>query len=379
MPTAANYALFGHLIKLNFNTKLPKTGFSFSGNNWTALSSLIDAFFSIGSDMNQELMIRLFRAIEGDRSDDIVKIAEKIISDEDKKGHTKLAEKLRNVLAISVKSHQSFKRELKTLLPVGVNIPTDKRNNIPLASSVDREFLRHEMVLAREVENKISRVEKEYVARERLAHFGLKPRHKVLLYGAPGCGKSMSAERIAWNIGLPFLKVRFEAIISSYLGESASNLKKMFEAIQDFPCVLLLDEFDFIAKSRSTQNDVGEMHRTVNILLNLLEDYDAPGILVATTNIEGSIDHALFRRFDDIIEIPKPTVEEIKRLLKKTLSAITVSSDFNWDEISIKMEGLSAAMVVKTAKDAAKMTVIKNETVVSINHIYQALEENKFH
>ena len=162
------------------------------------------------------------------------------------------------------------------------------------------------MVLPKLTETKIQRIEKEYVARERLAHFGLKPRQKILFYGSPGCGKSMSAERIAWNIGLPFLKVRFEAIISSYLGESATNLKKLFESVKNYPCVLLLDEFDFIAKARSSGQDVGEMHRVVNILLNLLEDYEAPGLLIATTNLEGALDKASFRRFDDIIEIPKP-------------------------------------------------------------------------
>lgn len=321
-------------------------------------------------------MIRLFRAIEGDRSDDIVKIAEKIIDDERQKGHDKLAERLKAILHTNIKGHQSFTKELKTLLPEGINIPTDKRNNVPLASTVERESLRHEMVLPKEVEQKIARIEKEYVARERLAHFGLKPRQKVLFFGAPGCGKSMSAERIAWNIGLPFLKVRFEAIISSYLGESASNLKKMFESIRHYPCVLLLDEFDFIAKSRTSPNEVGEMHRIVNILLNLLEDYEAPGILIATTNLEGSIDHALFRRFDDIVEIPKPGLEEIKRLLKKSLSSVQVSNDLNWDEVARRMEGMSAALVVKAAKDAAKTAVIKGEKIVDMNHLLQTLSED---
>jgi SpoVK/Ycf46/Vps4 family AAA+-type ATPase len=329
--------------------------------------------------MNQELMIRLFRAIDGDRQDSIVKIAEKIIDDERNRGHVKLADKLRSILENNVNNNVGFKRELKTLLPPGTHIPTDKRNNIPLAAAVEREELRHEMVLSKEVELKIQRIEKEYAARERLAHFGLRPRQKVLFFGAPGCGKSMSAERIAWNIGLPFLKVRFDAIISSYLGESASNLKAMFESIRNYPCVLLLDEFDFIAKSRTSSNEVGEMHRIVNMLLNLLEDFEAPGILVATTNLEGTIDKALFRRFDDIIEIPKPGIEEIDRLLRKSLSSIQVSNDVKWSELAQKMEGLSAALIVKTAKDAAKMTVIKGDKIVSKDHIIQALHETTQH
>ncbi|MCX6786286.1 MAG: ATP-binding protein [Candidatus Kaiserbacteria bacterium] len=325
--------------------------------------------------MNQDLMVRLFRSIEGDSDDDLVKVAKKIIENEKVKGHAKLAGRLRGILDTNVASHLSFKKELKTLLPIGTFIPTDKRHNIPLAVVIDNDKLRHEMILPKPVEATFQSIEKEYVARERLAHFGLKPRQKILLYGAPGCGKSMGAERIAWNIGLPFLKVRFEAIVSSYLGESASNLKSLFESIKHYPCVLLLDEFDFIAKARSSGQDVGEMHRMVNILLNLLEDYDAPGLLIATTNLEGTLDKALFRRFDDIMEIPKPGEEEIARLLKNTLSSISTSSEIDWWDLAKKMAGFSAALVVRVANNAARTAVIQNSKVIGENHLLKALEE----
>lgn len=326
--------------------------------------------------MNQDLMIRLFRSIEGDLDDDIIKVADKIIEDEKQKGHVKLADRLKGILERNVTTHKGFQKKLKPLLPEVTVIPTDKRNGIPLALLIERKNLRHEMVLPKLTETKIQRIEKEYVARERLAHFGLKPRQKILFYGSPGCGKSMSAERIAWNIGLPFLKVRFEAIISSYLGESAANLKKLFESIKNYPCVLLLDEFDFIAKARSSGQDVGEMHRVVNILLNLLEDYEAPGLLIATTNLEGTLDKASFRRFDDIIEIPKPGKEEIVRLLRITLSSIKVSKNIKWDEIATKMKGFSAALVVKVANDAAKTAVIQNRKIVEKEHLLKAFSEN---
>jgi SpoVK/Ycf46/Vps4 family AAA+-type ATPase len=326
--------------------------------------------------MNQDLLLRLFRSIEGDNDDDIVMVAEKIIEDERQKGHSRIADKLKDILQRNIITHTSFKKELKSLLPAGTFIPTDRRNNIPLASVIEREYLRHEMVLPSSVENKIARIEKEYVARERLAHFGLKPRQKILLYGPPGCGKSMSAERIAWNIGLPFLKVSFEAVISSYLGESASNLKKLFEALNSYSCVLLLDEFDFIAKARSTGNDVGEMHRLVNILLNLLEEYSANGLLIATTNLEGALDTALFRRFDDIISIPKPAEDQIILLLKSSLSSMRVSKDIKWRYLAQKMSGFSAALVVKVANNASKMAVIQNMDIVDNNHILKVLKED---
>lgn len=326
--------------------------------------------------MNQELLVRLFRSIEGEPNEDIVKVAEKIIEDETKKGHDKLAARLKEILSKNIQSYSTFRGELKSILPKGITIPTDKRYNIPLATSIERERLRHEMILPPLIEGRLKNIEKEYVARERLKNHGLKPKQKILLYGAPGCGKSMTAERIAWNIGLPFLKVRFEAIISSYLGESASNLKRLFEAIKSFPCVLLLDEFDFIAKARSNGQDVGEMHRLVNILLNLLEDYEAPGILIATTNFEGIIDFALLRRFDEIIEMPKPSENEISRLLTQSLSAMKTKG-IRWPEVSTSLLGFSAALVVKIANDAAKACVIEGKGVLESKHLQKAIDDNQ--
>ena len=176
--------------------------------------------------------------------------------------------------------------------------------------------------------------------------FNLVPKRKILLYGPPGCGKTLSAERIAWNLGLPLLKVRFDSLLSSYFGESASNLRMVFDYCKSEPVVLLLDECDFIAKSRITTQDVGEVPRIVNMLLTLLDEYDAPGLVLATTNLKVSLDEALFRRFDDVIEMPMPGKLERKRLLEMTLSAIPVAPDIDMDKISNQLEGYSAANVV---------------------------------
>ncbi|MCU0467559.1 MAG: ATP-binding protein [Arcicella sp.] len=327
--------------------------------------------------MNKQLLTRLFRSIEGNKSDDIVKVAYTIIENENEQGHEKLATHLKSILESNLNNYKNYRNELKRILPEGVSIPTDKRNNLPLATEIERDKLRHEMVLNPDIEEKIARIEKEFVARERLAHFGLKPRQKILLYGSSGCGKSMSAERIAWNIGLPFLKVRFEAIISSYLGESANNLKVLFESLRAFPCVLLLDEFDFIAKSRTSSQEVGEMHRIVNILLNLMEEYDASGLVIATTNLEGMIDKALFRRFDDVIEITRPQEQEIAQILENTLSAIHLNKDVKLNEIAKEMIGFSAALTVKVANDAAKLAIISGKSEVGLTHFKKSLSENK--
>jgi len=289
----------------------------------------------------------------------------------------RLADKLNSLLTKDRTEPQKFSYEVKQLRSTG--IPTDRRNNIPLAVRIPKEQLRHEMVLDAATEKKIRTIEKEFAAKERLAHHGLKYRRNILIYGAPGCGKSMSAERIAWNLGLPFLKVRFDVMISSFLGETASNLTRLFDGIKDFPCVLLLDEIDIVGKTRSQSQDVGEMHRIVNILLTLLEDYSSQGLLIATTNVEETIDHALFRRFDDIVEMPKPSREEIKRLTKLTISAINQSQEISWDSIITRLEGASSAIVVKVANDAAKLSVIGNEPLLQQFHFEKALEENNFY
>ena len=330
--------------------------------------------------MDQSLLTRLFRSIQGTDDAPLVKVAFSIIEDEKRKGHEKLAEKL-----ITILEGNLARKPIDTILPVlkiakntNFRIPLDRRYNLPLASPVEKELLRHEMVLSAEIEEKINRIENEYVARERLAHHGLKPKQKILFYGAPGCGKSMAAERIAYNIGLPFYKIRFDAIMSSYLGETASNLKMLFDALKNFPCVVLLDEFDFIGKARMDKNqDVGEMHRIVNVLLGLLEEYESDGILIATTNLEGSLDKALFRRFDDIIQIPKPDTNAIIGLLKMSLSALKLNENVKISEIASKMKNFSAALIVKVANDAAKLSVINNEKDINIGHIEKSLAENQ--
>lgn len=323
--------------------------------------------------MNQALLKRLFKSIPPQPGSDLSSIAKEIIDDERKKGHGNLAVSLESILSKKIK--ESHPESTAKIIPLH-ELPLDRRYKIPLVSHVERDNLRHEMILPPATEAKIRRIEEEYAGRERLKHFGLNHRRKILFYGSPGCGKSMSAERIAWNLGLPFLKVKFEAILSSFLGESAGNIKAIFDSVKSFPCVLLLDEFDFIGKTRNNKNDVGEMHRVVNILLQLMEEYTAPGILVATTNLEGSLDEALFRRFDDIIELPRPDEEQILELLKNTLSSIDTDKSINWKDIAGKIKGYSPAMIVKIAHDAAKEAVLENDLPVMDRHIIRAVKEN---
>lgn len=334
--------------------------------------------------MKAETTKRLFKAIASNSKSDILKLCEKVISEEIEIGHGKLADQLKKILeqvtsdsatnnpsgrvAAGVAHINQYKTNIQEL-------PRDRRSNAPLANKINFQQLRHHMILPSMVEQRFQAIEKEFVARERLATYGLKYKKKILLYGAPGCGKTLGAERIAFNLGLPLIKVRFDAIISSYFGDSASNLRAVFEGVLNEPCVLLLDECDFIAKSRDIKNDVGEIPRIVNMLLTLLDEYSAPGLLIATTNLERNLDSALFRRFDDVIEMPLPSDEEIERLFKSTLSALKIEKNIPWKSIVSKMKGCSAAAIVKVSEEAAKYSILEGRNNVNKDDLLRAASE----
>ena len=327
--------------------------------------------------MNSEIMKRIVRAIAEGSQGDLEQLAASLVEAERKTGHRRLADELAAILA-RPRSRSDLASSRVHEKPASLEgLPVSRRYRDQLATLVPREQLEHDMVLPPEVEARFKRIECEYTARERLGVYGLRPRRTILLYGPPGCGKSLGAKRIAWNTGLPLMKVRFDALLSSYFGESATNLRSVFDAAKERPCVLLLDECDFIARSRTASRDVGEAGRIVNSLLQLMEEYEAPGLLVATTNIESSLDDALFRRFDEVLQVPLPGEQQIENLLRMTLTSVPVDPMLSWSALASAQAGASAAMVVKAARDAAKAGVLSGRRAVSDAMLRTAIEENR--
>lgn len=324
--------------------------------------------------MNADIIRRVVRAIADGSQNDLARLAEKIVEAERRTGHRKLADQLEAILkqprprTNGRAPKTDDERHLKEL-------PLSRRHGESLATLFTAESLEHHMVLPAATEERFARIEREYAARARLGLHGLRPRKTILLYGPPGCGKSLGAKRLAWNTGLPLMKIRFDALISSYFGESAANLRAIFIAAKERPCVLLLDECDFIARSRVNTKDIGEASRIVNTLLQLMEDYDAPGLLVATTNVESSLDSALFRRFDDVFLVPLPGAEEVEKLLRMALSAVMLAEPINWGQLVDRLSGAPAAMVVRTAQDAAKDAVLGGRKVVTQSDLELAIAE----
>lgn len=325
--------------------------------------------------MNNLTLKRLFKSIKWTIDDDIVRVAYSIIEDEEQKWHIAVAKNLKEILNKNIKIKEYQENNKNSLNLLSLNIPVNQRSNTPLITKIEREDLRHYMILDNEVESKFVRIEQEYVSRDRLSLNWLKPKQKILFYWFPWCWKSMWAERLAWDIWLPFLKVNFEAIISSYLWESLTNLRKIFDEVKSYPCVLLLDEFDIIAKSRDYKQDVWEMNRIVNITLNLLEDFNSPWIIIATTNLKDSIDSAMFRRFDEVVEIKKPKVEEITKILQTTLISMKLEKNINFWKYAKQLLWLSASEIVKIAQNAWKSYIIHNDKKITSKHIENSINE----
>jgi SpoVK/Ycf46/Vps4 family AAA+-type ATPase len=314
--------------------------------------------------MNAQLLKRLFRAInEGQPA--LKRVAHEIVTEQKRLGHVRLASQLETVMreGSTKLAEPEVVRELR---------PLSGRQEL-LVTLTRPEQLQHHMILASAVEERFARIEREYAARSRLAEHGLVPRRRVLLYGPPGCGKTFGASRLAWSAGLPLMQVRFDSLVSSFFGETASNLRKVFDHAQRTPSVLLLDECDYIAKSRTARQDVGEVARIVNTLLQLLDEFRGPGLLVATTNIDRELDPALFRRFDDAFLVPLPGPAEIERLISDALSGMAVV-ERSWLPSAVKgLAGSSSADVVRVARDAAKLAVLEGARTVEAAHVRGAL------
>lgn len=175
---------------------------------------------------------------------------------------------------------------------------------------VRRARLRLQDVILPEVSRKACEdVLEEHRQRDALAAWALDPRHKVLLFGPPGNGKTTLAEALATEMDVPFLVVRYGGLVASYLGRTAENIDKVFDFASSGPCVLFLDEVDGIGSDRTNANEVGEMRRVTNQLLIAIENLPSHVLLVCATNAKTLVDGALLRRFDTQVELPAPSDE----------------------------------------------------------------------
>ena len=224
----------------------------------------------------------------------------------------------------------------------------------------DKHYRLKDLIAPSELKEKVERVIKEYIEQDKLHKYNLENRRKVLLYGASGTGKTMTAEVLASELNLPFVVVRTDKVVTKFMGETGLKLGRVFDAIASTPAVYLFDEFDAIGTQRGLDNEVGEQRRILNTFLQLLEHDHSGSIIVAATNNFSALDKALFRRFDDTIEYKLPEKDEIIELLKRELCRV---KDIQLDKLADFCLGMSHAEIKMACADARKESLLYNKKI----------------
>ncbi|KRB29899.1 AAA family ATPase [Mesorhizobium sp. Root172] len=213
-----------------------------------------------------------------------------------------------------------------------------------------------ELVLSPDISRTLYDVVDEYRHGDTIRSHGLPLRSRLLFCGPPGCGKSLTAEVLAREVGLPFMIAKLDTLVGSMLGETASNLRRMFETAERQTSVLFLDEFDALARTRSDPTEHSEMRRVVNNLLLMIEQFKGRGVVVAATNLESTIDPAIIRRFDEVILFDRPNATEIRRLIK--FKTRNFGLDFDIAEDAKQLLGRSHADVERICFTAMRHAIM---------------------
>ena len=300
-------------------------------------------------------------------------IADEIILEERKKHHPVLANELERILKNGNSSSNGRTSSLASFDPP----PKDAEGRSPLFEVRYPERYLEDLVLDETVQRTIHLLLREFYAWETLQANGLIPARRILFCGPPGCGKTATAEALAAELGLPLLYVRFDAVVSSLLGETAANIRKVFDYARRGQWVMLFDEFDAIGRSRDDATEHGEIKRVVNSFLQIMDGFDGRSLIIAATNFERALDPAVWRRFDDIVRFGKPSEKQLAYLVRKRLTP----ARFRDQDVNLlveKLSGTSFADAERVCLDARKLGVLRGDRKLREDDLTEALTRHSY-
>lgn len=308
--------------------------------------------------------------LEGDEVR-FLSVAMQVAAHEAKLGHGKLAENLRDIVDATKSRNQTFELSKKRIV---VN-----KSNGELSGLLDVSYPKTrltDMILDDGVSEKLQKVIKEQQFFTKLKEFGLSPQRKLLLVGLPGTGKTMTAEVLAGELGIPLFLVRLDTLITKYMGETAAKLRQVFDSIREVRGVYFFDEFDAIGSQRGLANDVGEIRRVLNSFLQMIEQDHSNSVIIAATNHPDILDYALFRRFDNVIQYDIPNQAQVALMLKNRLAGFQPKR-FSWSKVSAKAVGLSYAEIAKVIDETIKNCIIHDSGLITESELVQIIEARK--
>jgi SpoVK/Ycf46/Vps4 family AAA+-type ATPase len=326
-----------------------------------------------------EIIKKLFIAFSKKDEDEFYKLAEELIELEKRKKHNILAKELKEALYYKNSNiHGQKEKRFRTNKP----IPRDNDTGFPLLEIKKFDYLDWEqLILSDKTKYELEQIIRGYKSYEILATYNLRPKSKILFCGLPGTGKTYSAQMISSILHIPLVYVNFDAIISSYLGETASNLRKVFDFIKDDLWVVLFDEVDIIGKNRDDHHETGEIKRVVNNFLQMLDNFDGDSLIIASTNHPHILDPAIWRRFDEVIQFDLPEANQRYKMLVQFLKPLKKEDNINFDYIVEETENFSPSDLKSMCKEAminailnGRDTVTNSDLNYSVNRFKERLE-----
>lgn len=305
--------------------------------------------------------IEIGKIIEGSLKHDQTKVinyTNQLISKLETDGETRAVAKFKKLLSAQTEmSLTAMGNNAKSL-----SIPVDTESRTTLADIIYPDENNIEVILSKRNTDKLDSFILSYKNADKLNDLGIGVSNTLLLYGPPGCGKTKCAYLIAKQLNLPLVIARLDSLISSYLGTTAKNIRNLFEFAQKIPCVLFLDEFDAIAKARDDNNELGELKRVVNSLLQNVDSMSKDSLLLAATNHQQLLDSAVWRRFDYKLEIELPDKEAISKLIYLFTGHMGTLSEKDVTELSTLFFGLSGAEIEELITKSIRNAVIHNHS-----------------
>lgn len=296
-----------------------------------------------------DLLVNLVRAgAVGDR-DALRSTAEALMADERAKKHYIVADRLQRALSAVPVTPPALTTSSLQLNPI---------SGREAILEVTARLRLDDLLLPLPAQQSGRQLIEEHQRADVLRASGFEPRHRVLLSGPPGNGKTSFAEAVAEGLGLPFYVVRYDALIGSYLGETNARLRKLFDYVRTTPCVLFFDEFDAIGKERGDTHETGEIKRVVSFLLMQLDQLPSYVLVVAATNHGELLDRAVWRRFQMRLAMPAPHRKEVTVFLDRVLSDWPSKPKMTPAKIATKLGDVSYAEALDFCQNVRRRQIL---------------------
>ncbi|WP_293406321.1 anti-phage ATPase IteA [Polaromonas sp.] len=251
-------------------------------------------------------------------------------------------------------------------------LPTDNEsrlNTVDVSRPQSRDI---DLVLPDAIQGRLDEFLQCVRHHDQLVRAGAALPNRVLIYGPPGTGKTQTARWLSGQLELPLLTVRCDTLVSSLLGQTSRNLRRVFDYAEQTPSVLFLDEFDALAGARGNERDVGELQRVVIALLQNIDALPDSTILVAATNHEQLLDAAIGRRFAFHIPMPLPDASLRTVLWQRWLGSYAPAS-IDWDELSDLSSGATGAVIEHVCMDVKRTAILSGQALIDKNELYRRL------